>query len=156
MRSSQYLHFIPLIFVVSISSCSIQQPEYRRVENYRLDRDGLNFSLGTDVVLYNPNRVRFKVQNLAANVTMNNKVVATIGEEVDIKVRGKQEFKVPVKLDFKLDNIIMNNLNSILDVIKGKVVRLGFSGNIKFKAYCVLRRELPFDFSKDVNLGSSK
>lgn len=151
MRNS-YLHFILLLIVVSVSGCRIQQPEFRRVENYRLDRDGLNFSLGTDVVLYNPNRVRFKVQNLAANVTMNNKVVATFGEEVDIKVRGKQEFRVPVKLDFKLSNDIMSNLNSILDVIKGKGVRLGFSGNIKFKAYCVLRRELPFDFSKDVNL----
>lgn len=151
MRNS-YLHFILLLIVVSVSGCRIQQPEFRRVENYRLDRDGLNFSLGTDVVLYNPNRVRFKVQNLAANVTMNNKVVATIGEEVDIKVRGKQEFRVPVKLDFKLSNDIISNLNSILDAIKGKGVRLGFSGNIKFKAYCVLRRELPFDFSKDVNL----
>jgi len=150
--TNSYLHFILLLIVLTVSGCRIQQPEFRRVENYRLDRDGLNFSLGTDVLLFNPNRVRFKVQNLAANVTMNNKVVATIGEEVDIKVRGKQEFRVPVKLDFKLSNDIMSNLNSILDVIKGKGVRLGFSGNIKFKAYCVLRRELPFDFSKDVNL----
>lgn len=146
--------FFVLLLFVGVSSCKLSQPEFRRVENYTINRSGMGFTMGADVVVYNPNRVRFKVQNLAANVTLNEKVISTIGKEVDILVKGKKEFSLPINISFQLDNNMMNNLGSVLDIIKSKSLRLGFTGNVKFKAYGIIKRQWPFNFTKDFNLGN--
>ncbi len=147
-------HIIAFILIVCVSSCKIRQPQFRGVDNYRVERNGLTFKLGTDVVFFNPNRVRFKLQNLAANVTLNNKTVATIGEQVDINVKGKQEFRIPVSISFKADDNVMDNLGMLLDVVKKREIILGLSGNIKFRAYCFIRKDHPFHYSKSMNFNA--
>lgn len=146
-----------LIIVFSFTSCRIESPSYRRVENFRFERDGIvGFTVGADAVFYNPNRLRFTVEGVSAKTLLNDKQVAEIGEPLPIKIRGKSEFKIPLKLSFKGDGNFMSTVGAFLTMVKNKEVTLSLQGNVKVKAYCVFKRELPFSYSKMIPLSILK
>ncbi len=154
----RYLHFLFLMIVIAtMTSCKISSPAYRRVENFRFERDGtIGFTVVADAVFYNPNRLRFSVEGVSAKTLLNDKQVAEIGEPLPIKIRGKSEFKIPLKLSFKGDGNFMSTVGAFLTMVKNKEVTLSLQGNVKVKAYCVFKRELPFSYSKMIPLSILK
>lgn len=144
------------VLLLSVNACKVSQPEFRRVENYQFNRDGVNFSLGADVVCYNPNRFRFKIQNLNANVFINDRKVTTIGNEIELSVKGKSEFSVPLALTFTGNEAIMSIFTNLNQILKRQEVSLLILGNVKFKAYGVVRKELPFRYEKKIDLSPFK
>ena len=147
---------LALLFVstIGISSCKISQPEFRRVENYKLNREGANFTLGADVVCYNPNRVRFTIQNLAANVFLNNQKVTMLGKEMDLKVKGKSEFSVPLSITLTGNDMLKNVFSNLGNLFKSQSANLLILGNVKFKAYAIIKKELPFRYEKKIDINS--
>lgn len=150
---------IPLMAVLlllSFSSCKVSQPEFRRVENYQLNRDGANFTIGADVVCYNPNRFRFKIQNLNANVFFNDQKMTMLGKEMDLKVKGRSEFSVPLSITFTGNDAFKNLFINLSQIIKKQQMSLLILGNVKFKAYGVIKKEFPFRYEKNLDMNPFK
>jgi LEA14-like dessication related protein len=154
------MKYLPLLFclcLATLSSCKISSPAYRRVENFRFEREGtIGFTVAADAVFYNPNRVRFSVEGVSAKTLLNDKQVAEIGEPLPIKIKGRQEFKIPLKLSFKGDGDFLNTIGTFLNIVKNREVTLSLQGNVKVKAYCIFKRELPFSYTKQVPLSLLK
>ena len=149
--------FFLVVMVVIFSSCKISSPTYRRVENFRFEREGtIGFTVGADAVFFNPNRVRFSVEGVSAKTLLNDKQVTETGEPLPIKIKGKSEFKIPLKMSFKGDGNLISTISTFLSMVKNQEVTLSIQGNVKVKAYCVFKRELPFSYTKLVPLSILK
>lgn len=154
-RNLFYLIFA-VVTIVNLSACKISQPELRRVENYQMNRDGANFIIGADVICYNPNRVKFKIQNLNANVFLNNQKVGTIGKETDLNIKAKSEISFPISFSLTGQELMKNTLGSIGNLFKTDGLNLLINGNIKFKAYLVFKKEFPFRYEKKLDFNMLK
>lgn len=151
MQINLKLYSLLVVLMSSISACKISQPEFRSVENFKLSRDNANFAVGGDVVFYNPNRVRFTVQNIVANVFVNEQKIGTIGKEANLKIKGKSEFKLPIAISLNGDDILKNLPGSLEALFKKREINMRVSGNVKFKAYLLLKKEMPFQFQKKLS-----
>lgn len=129
---------VALVAVCSMSSCKIQAPVFKGVENVKFERVGTTgIKFGSEAVFYNPNRVRCKVSDIALDVLMDSKNVATIGEKADIVVKGRTDFRVPMGVMLNPQGTIFENFMKILDIFRDKETTLTLQGNVKVKAYCV-------------------
>jgi LEA14-like dessication related protein len=128
------------------------QPEFRRVENYQLHRQGSAITLGADVVCYNPNRMRFHIKNLQANIFMNEQKVATLGKELNIIAKGKSEFSVPLSIAFSASDAIKSVWSQLGALLKKQEVLLSVSGKIKLKTLGIVKGEFPFTYEKKIDL----
>ncbi|HRN94586.1 MAG: LEA type 2 family protein [Chitinophagales bacterium] len=154
-QSLVYLLFAAFT-IVNLSSCKISQPEFRRVENYKINRDGANFAIGADLVCYNPNRIKFKIQNLNANIFLNNQKVATLGKETDLKVNGRSEYSLPITISLTGQELMKNTFGNLGNLFKSDGMNLLINGNVKFKACLVLKKEFPFRYEKKLDLNMLK
>ncbi|MCS6819619.1 MAG: LEA type 2 family protein [Chitinophagales bacterium] len=148
----------PLVFAsllaiyLQLTSCTVSQPEFRRIENYQLKRDGMDFHLSANVICYNPNRFRFNIQELFAHVYLNDNQVTTIGRDIAIKVKRRSEFTIPFEVKFTAGEALRKTLQSIFQVLKKQEINITVSGTAKFKAIGIVKKEFPFRYEKKVDI----
>lgn len=150
------LAFIAMVVASSLSSCRIQAPVFKGVEDIKLERvNGSGIKIGSQAVFYNPNRVRCKIKDIAFDVTLDKKRLATIGEKSDIMVKGRSDFRIPMGATFNPSGTIFENAMAIVDLFRDKESTLAMSGNIKLKAY-FFTIPIPFKFEQKIKLSQLK
>lgn len=150
------LAFISLLIASSLSSCRIQAPVFKGVEDVKLERVGTaGIKIGSQAVFYNPNRVRCKIKDIAFDVILDKKRIATIGEKSDIMVKGRSDFRIPMGAVINPSGTIFENVMAIIDIFRDKESTLSMSGNIKLKAYFITI-PIPFKFEQKIKLSQLK
>jgi LEA14-like dessication related protein len=147
---------IAMVLASGLSSCRIQAPVFKGVENVQLERVGsTGIKIASQAVFYNPNRVRCKIKDIAFDVNLDKKRIATIGEKTDVMVKGRSDFRIPMGVTFNPSGTIFDNLKAVVDLFRDKESTLSMTGNIKLKAYFVTI-PIPFTFEQKIKLSQLK
>src|SRR4030095_12079872 len=92
--------WVMTLIIFSITGCEqIIAPEFKRVENIRLIRPGLNESVLTlDLYFYNPNKSRLKLKKPEGEVWIDNKYLGRFNVDSLVLIPPYSDFRIPIKL----------------------------------------------------------
>jgi LEA14-like dessication related protein len=151
MKNSSIL-LITSLFLLSFSACKIYTPEFKRYDNMRYETLGSNgFTLGTDIVFYNPNSFKFKINGVGLDVLINGKKMIYINEQRNVIVGRKSDFSIPLALTIKPDMNILEGIKELYKVYTNKELDLKVAGNIEVKWF-LFKKSLPVEVNKKVKL----
>ena len=133
-----------VFFSACSSNKSIQQPEYREIQNVHLIKPGvLQTTTGVNLVYYNPNSFSIQLKNARGNVYIDNAYFGHFEMDETVQVTKRSEFNLPVV--FKLDNI--GALKNQRDLYKKKeaMVRIEGTANVKKAG---ITQQVPINYEK--------
>lgn len=145
-----------ILIVSSISSCKIYAPTYERVENFKFERvDQKGFQISADAVFHNPNKLKFKIDDIAMDVLMDNKRIGTLGEKTEVAINKKADFAIPLAISVNPEMGLFEGLKKFVDILKSKEAEITLSGKVIVKAYG-FKFPIPIQETQRVNLSKIK
>jgi LEA14-like dessication related protein len=114
-----------------MTSCAPKEQVVLRnivIRNVNTDDAG-KMMLSADAVFYNPNAMGMKLKHIDIGVKVDGKETARIDHDVDLRIKPKSEFTVPVEVQLQQ----MGLLDTILGFLGGKEHDLEFAGSIRIK-----------------------
>lgn len=146
-------YFFIIIIAIWCWSCETPEaPEFRRVENIQIDILGENGArIEGDAVFFNPNTTRVKIKNVNLDVEVEDKKVASMDREYDIKVQGLKEFTVPLDVTVSLKELNMDLMNTALMLFGGEKKKVRYTGEVKINVYG-FNYEVPIDYEDEIKI----
>lgn len=124
--------------LLSLSACKVYPPVYKRIDNFgvqKLDKDG--FRLSGELVFYNPNKFRFRLNEILMNVEVEGKHIATAGQLKPVLINKVSEFNVPLDLVINPDMNWNEIVKGIMNILKNKQIDMTLSGTVVVRAFGV-------------------
>ncbi|MGZ5287015.1 MAG: hypothetical protein ACXWB9_07520 [Flavisolibacter sp.] len=123
------LWFLPLLLLVLLTSCGkVKDPEFRRVENFRIRDFGLmDVTIGFKVTYYNPNNFGVTVKEAAADVYMDSVFMGKFVQDSTIVVGKNAEFSIPLSGKISLGTALKMDLRNIGE----RKINLKANGSVK-------------------------
>lgn len=118
-----------LMFFVIMSGCTrVEEPQFRRVHQFRLKKLGLEAAdIGFSVTYFNPNSFGVTVKEAAADVYMDSVYLGKFTQDASIAVEKKSEFSIPMTGSIPLATALKMNLQNMID----RPVTLKADGSVK-------------------------
>jgi LEA14-like dessication related protein len=133
MKDQLLCLFVLLVFGVYLSSCnSFKQPDFKRIDNVRLDKIGLKeSSLSLDLHYFNPNKSKLKLKEVHGDAWLDDNFLGQFSMDSLIHIPARDSFYLPVKLKVDMGKLLKNSLaafisNEVILKVKG-VAKVGKS-----------------------------
>jgi hypothetical protein len=145
--------FYSIIGLVVLSSCQKpESPEFKYLENVVVNLESLSSAnLHAEAVLHNPNKNTITIRRADIDILVDDKVIAVLEQEFDIKAGGMKDFMIPLDVKIRLKDLNLNAVGAALGLIGESGQEVHYVGKIKVKAYGV-----PFsvkvDYRDNINL----
>ena len=139
--------------VIGLSSCDKpESPQFKYLDNIVVELESLSTAnLHAEAVLFNPNKNTITIKGADIDIMMDDKVIAVLEENYDIKAVGNEEFLVPLDVKIRLKDLNLNAIGSALGLLGDSGQEIRYLGKIRVKAYGV-----PFsvkvDYKDNINL----
>jgi len=146
------LFFLALV-VIGLSSCDKpESPQFKYLDNIVVELESLSTAnLHAEAVLFNPNKNTITIKGADIDIMMDDKVIAVLEENYDIKAVGNEDFLVPLDVKIRLKDLNLNAIGSALGLLGDSGQEIRYLGKIRVKAYGV-----PFsvkvDYKDNINL----
>lgn len=131
MPYSAIMKNVLVIFITTLllTSCAkIQEPQFRRVENFELKKMGLEETvIDFKARFFNPNGFGVAVRDATFNVYVNNIYLGKFNQTNEVNVEKNADFSIP--LEGKLS--MQEALNIDWQTVIGKEVLIKADGNVK-------------------------
>jgi LEA14-like dessication related protein len=90
--------YLLLAFALFATGCSrVKDPEFRRIENFRLKNLGFtDVTIGLSVTYFNPNDFKVSVREAVTDVYIDSVYLGKFSQDSLIKVGQKAEFSIPL------------------------------------------------------------
>ncbi|HYD92677.1 MAG TPA: hypothetical protein VEA37_14470, partial [Flavobacterium sp.] len=119
---------LPFFLLLATGCAKVQDPEFRRLEKFRLKNIGLEkASIGFNVTYFNPNKFGVAVKEAAADVYMDTVYLGRFVQESAISVDKNSEFSIPFTGDVALQTVLRLNLQEM----STKQVLIKADGSVK-------------------------
>ena len=126
MNLKKLLPFLLLAFVVGCGR--IKDPEFRRVDNFRLKNFGLQEAvIGFNVTYFNPNNFAVTVKEAKADIFLDTVYLGKFVQDSVISVRKNGEFSIPLSGSVSLQTVLKLDLQEISQ----RQVLLKANGDVK-------------------------
>lgn len=139
--------------VIGLSSCDKpESPQFKYLDNIVVELESLSTAnLHAEAVLFNPNKNTITIKGADIDIMMDDKVIAVLEENYDIKAVGNEDFLVPLDVKIRLKDLNLNAIGSALGLLGDSGQEIRYLGKIRVKAYGV-----PFsvkvDYKDNINL----
>jgi LEA14-like dessication related protein len=156
MRQRLTLILTAILLASALSSCKVYPPVYKRIDNFQmvvLNKEG--FKVYGQIVMYNPNRMRCRLNDMLMNIELDKKHVATAGQVEPVRIRARREFAVPLDLTISSDMSFMDGLNSIFKIVTKKEMNVTLNGVVVVQAYGI-KVSIPIKQEEKVDLAKLK
>jgi len=111
-----------------VGCTKVKEPQFRRVENFRLKNFGLQEAvIAFNVSYYNPNNFGVTVKEAAADVYLDSVYLGKFSQDSVIGVKKKAEFSIPLSGSVSLRTVLSMDLQKLSQ----KDVLLRANGNVK-------------------------
>jgi len=111
-----------------VSCTTVKEPQFRRVENFRLKNFGLQEAvIAFNVAYYNPNNFGVTVKEAAADVYLDSVYLGKFSQDSVIGVKKNAEFSIPLSGSVSLQTVLSLDLQKLSQ----KEVLLRADGNVK-------------------------
>ncbi len=146
------LYFLILV-LVGLSSCNKpESPQFKYLENVVVELESLSTAnLHAEAILFNPNKNTITIKGVDIDVLIDEKTIAVLEKDYDIKVKGNDDFVVPLDVKIRLKDLNLNAIGSALGLIGDKGQEIRYLGKIKVKAYGV-PFSVKIDYKDNINL----
>lgn len=139
---------------VLMGCAKIKDPEFRRLEDFRLKNLGLqNASIGFSVTYFNPNNFGVAVKEAQADIYIDTIYLGKFVQDSAISVGKNAEFSLPLSGNVALQKVLKLNMQEL----NQKEVLLRANGNVKVgKAGIFVNREIKYERRhklEDIDLG---
>jgi LEA14-like dessication related protein len=145
--------FFSFIVLTGLSSCDKpESPQFKYLENVVVELESLSSAnLHAEAVLYNPNKNTITIKSADINILVDDKTIAVLEQDFNIKAAGNMEFTIPLDVKIKLKDLNLNSIGAALGLIGAGGQEIHYLGKIRVKAYGV-----PFsvkvDYRDNINL----
>ena len=114
--------------LISISCGKLKDPEFRRLDDFKLDKLGLQEStISFAAVYYNPNNVGVTVKEADFDVYINSTYLGKFSQPQPVSVNQQAEFSIPLKGTISLAKAIEMKIPQLV----GKEVLIKADGKVK-------------------------
>ncbi|MBD0331121.1 MAG: hypothetical protein ICV66_00540 [Chitinophagaceae bacterium] len=146
-------HFAPTLLVLTvIFSCGrIEDPEFRRIEKFRIEALGLQQStIGLNVVYYNPNNFGVTVKEALADFYIDTVYVGKFSQRQPIDVAKRAEFSIPLSGTVSMLTAMKLNLMDLAN----KEALIKAIGSVKIgKAGIYIVRDINYEGRHRIEVG---
>ena len=120
---------LSLLAVVLLYGCAkVRDPEFRRVDKFRLKNFGLEkVTIGFNVTYFNPNNFGVTVKEAEADVYMDTTYLGKFVQESTVGVNKNAEFSIPLSGEVSLQTALKLNIQEL----GSKPVLLKANGSVK-------------------------
>lgn len=145
--------FFFVLVVVGLSGCDKpESPQFKYLENIVVELESLSTAnLHADAVLHNPNKNSITIREADIDILMDNKTIAVLEKEYNIKAKGNEDFVIPLDVKIKLKDLNLNAIGSALGLIGNDGQEIQYLGKIKVKAYG-MSFSVKVDYKENINL----
>jgi hypothetical protein len=84
-------------------------------------------------------------------VSIGGNYMSTIEEEYHMKLEPENTFSIPLEVSLSQKKIKSGLISSALDILSGKKLKIGYKGDIRFKAYGIPVK-VPIDEEQEIDL----
>ncbi len=117
-----------LMLVVLCSCGKMEEPQFKRFENFNVSTLGLKETvIGFNATLYNPNSFGVTVKESAVGVYIDSVFVGTFIQTHDISVKSAADFSIPLEGKIPLGRALKMNLPGLI----GQEVLVRADGSVK-------------------------
>ena len=116
MKNKQLLPIPAILFLLFAASChSVKQPEFKGVENVRLDKLAADETiLLMDIAYFNPNKSKLKFRNAEGDAWIEGTSLGHFIIDSSITIQPNAPFRLPVKLQVDMSKVLRNTLTLLL------------------------------------------
>ncbi len=145
--------FFSFLVLIGLNSCQKpESPQFKYLDNVVVELESLSSAnLHAEAVLHNPNKNTITIKSADIDIIVDEKVIAVLEQDFDIKANGEQDFTIPLDVKIKLKDLNLNTIGTALGLIGESGQEIHYLGKIKVKAYGV-----PFsvkvDYKDNINL----
>ena len=120
---------LPLLALLIMAGCAkVQDPEFRRVEKFRLKNFGLEkVTIGFNVTYFNPNKFGVTVKEAEADVYMDTTYLGKFTQESNVAVSRNADFSIPFSGEIPLQTALKMNIQEL----SSRPVLLKADGSVK-------------------------
>jgi LEA14-like dessication related protein len=137
------LIFAYLLVGLVVSSCGkIEEPEFRKLNNFGIRKLGLQEStIGFNAVYYNPNNFGVSVKEAVLDVYLDSTYIGKFIQPHSVDVANKAEFSIPLEATLTFQNAMTLGLEKKL----GKEVLVRADGSVRIgKAGVYVTRDIDY------------
>ncbi len=125
---NRLLSFLLLLAIipVCISCSSVKDPEFKSIENVRVNRLGTNGTLlNLDIRYYNPNKSKLKLKQAEGDAWIEDKMLGHFTLDSMVTIFPHADFSLPVTLQVDMNNLLQHSMTLFLT----PEVRIRIEGN---------------------------
>ncbi|MCZ6520589.1 MAG: hypothetical protein O6848_03765 [Bacteroidetes bacterium] len=129
------------------------EPEFKTIANLKFSRlQQGQIALEGEAILYNPNKNGVTLLSTDLMVDIEG-TQAKVIQQKKVKIKGQQEFSVPLRVELSLDDINNILIPMALDLLAGSKIKMHFKGNIEMKVMGA-KFNVPIDHRHKLSLDS--
>ena len=132
-----------LITIVLCSCGKMEEPQFKRLENFKIKSLGLKETVvGFNATLHNPNTFGVTVKESAVDVYVDSVFVGNFKQTQQIAVKSEADFSIPLEGKIPMTRAISMNLPGLI----GKEVLVRADGSVKVgKGGVYVTKEFSFE-----------
>ena len=145
--------YIFLFAFILFQSCKFEEPvEFRMIDKVEIVsiKDGIA-TLSAEAVFSNPNEIKGKLKNVDIKVDLDGKNLATITQSKTLVVEPNAEFRIPINIEFAMEEVQQGLLSNLMNILKGNFIKLHFVGDIKVSTF-IFSQTVEVDYYEEVKL----
>ena len=133
-------HFFFLLFFVILSSATIQaedtkEPYLVKTKDFHVNNFSLSeINLGITAVIYNPYKVKVKVEEILIDVFIGDKKLGTITEADAVKIPKESAFDLPLTINVKTGPTLSKFITEGTKLVLGQKIKVDYKGYVKVRA----------------------
>ena len=126
-----FLRYSPLLFLLltGLISCgSLQSPEFKNVDNIRVEKlEKKESILLVEVRYYNPNKTRLQLKSASGEAWIDGQSLGTFRVDSLVQVPARGDFSLPVTLKTELGKLLQHSFSAML----GREVHIKLKGKAR-------------------------
>lgn len=129
IKSMVIKRLLPFLALIVLAGCTkMKEPEFRRIDNFRLKNFGLQEAvIAFSVVYYNPNNFGVSVKEAGAEVYLDTIYLGKFVQDSIVSVKKNSEFSIPLSGAVSFQTILNMNLQDLSQ----REVLLKANGSVK-------------------------
>jgi len=143
---------------IGIMSCCFlaceapQKPTFKTMKNVQLSSLKNNkITLTADAILNNPNAFGLTLTATDLDVSIDGKKAGNVKQTLDTEIPASSDFTIPVKMDIDQKMISGDLLNTAMNFLLNKKVKVHYKGYVTVKALDI-PIDIPIDNEEEVTM----
>lgn len=138
--------------LLTAGSCmEVKDPEFVKMKDWRITTESGALIVHSKAQLYNPNKISFKLSNIAIDVFVDGNKIGVMNQESPVKVAKMNSFEIPLNIRLSKNQNLFSIVSGVFQIAKNQKMKFDYNGFIELRA-AGIKVKVPVDGFYDLNL----